>query len=309
MNNKLLLAIGGATGSGKTALAIALAKKYPQIVILSADSRQVYRRLDVGSAKVGAPGVSTKLTGKPEPVWYVDTIAQYLIDIAQPNATYSLADYQNDAYCLIQAAWGKGLVPLLVGGTGLYIQSVTEGFEIQGEADPALRIELEGLDVATLQKRLRDVGGTIVDTDQHNKRRLIRAIERTLRGISKTDKTPLTENVQTFILERPWEQQRDLAPAMVQERLDLGLINEVKELLATGVEKEWLMTMGLSYRLVIRMLEGEFAEGNLKENMVHEFRQLMRRQATWFRRMKGAQSLDAVGIEMAIGRMLQESST
>ncbi|HEY1074458.1 MAG TPA: tRNA (adenosine(37)-N6)-dimethylallyltransferase MiaA [Patescibacteria group bacterium] len=304
MNEKLLLSIGGATGSGKTALAIRLAKKYPQLVILSADSRQIYRHLDIGSAKVGAAGTSDILTGRPEPVWYSEGVPQFLIDIAEPNTNYSLADYQQEAYRLILSAWQRGYVPFLVGGTGLYIQAVVEGFVIGGEPDLVLRSELEHLSVDALQQRLEEVGGAVVETDRLNKRRLIRAIERASGNVPEMKNKPLTTNQHTFVLERSWEEQRDLAPDMVQERLDLGLIDEVRHLLVQGVNKDWLQTMGLSYRLVLRMLEGEFTEMALKENMIHEFRQLMRRQRTWFRRMKQAHLMTAQEIEKEVTQIL-----
>src|SRR5688572_18183854 len=94
----MIIAIGGATGSGKTALALDLANRYPELIILSADSRQIYKRLDIGSAKVGMPGYDDSLTGQTEPVWVAHSQPQFLIDIAQPNHTYTLADYQKEAY-------------------------------------------------------------------------------------------------------------------------------------------------------------------------------------------------------------------
>src|SRR5687768_13229237 len=138
-HNKLLLAIGGATGSGKTNLAINLARQFPELVILSADSRQVYKYLNIGSAKIGEPALDYRLTGKSEPVRIAGGKSQFLIDIAEPNSHYTLADYQKEAYRLIKACWSQGKVPLIVGGTGLYIQAVVEGYVIKGAVNPLLR--------------------------------------------------------------------------------------------------------------------------------------------------------------------------
>lgn len=301
-----LLAIGGATGSGKTALAIKLAKHFPQIVLLSADSRQVYKYLNIGSAKVGQGALDCRLTGQAEPVRIAGGKSQFLIDVAEPNTNYTLADYQQDAYRLIRACWEQGKIPLIVGGTGLYLQAVTEGYVIEGKIDQSLREELEKLSVEELQARLAKIGHEITTTDLENKRRLIRAIERAESGVNAVGdkRKPITKNVQVFVLERSWEEQRALAPAMVRERLELGLVDEVKMLLANNVDKEWLRGMGLSYRLVLEMLDGKFPESELEPKMVHAFRQLMRRQRTWFNRMPNAQKLSAPELYNTIAQLI-----
>lgn len=286
-----LIIIGGATGSGKTALALELAQRYPELVILSADSRQVYKRLDIGSAKVGVPGIETALTGTPEPVWYAESVPQYLIDIADPNTNYTVAEFQQAAYRLIRSCWQKRKIPLLVGGTGLYLQAVAENYQFGSGSAETLRRELERLPIAELQRRVDALGGGLNSSDYQNPRRLIRVIERTIGEPSITHYEPITDNITTYVLERPWAEQRSLAPAMVNERLELGLVSETKQLLAHGVDKNWLRSVGLSYRLVIRMLDGEFSLDRLPDHMVVEFRQLMRRQRAWFNRMPYAERL------------------
>lgn len=287
-NENLLIALGGATGSGKTALAVELVKLFPRLVILSADSRQIYKKLDVGTAKVGSAGSESSLTEKSEPVWFIDDIPQYLLDIAEPGKDFTLTDYQKEAYRLIQACWQQERIPFLVGGTGLYLQAIVEGYTPEGAPDYSLRQELDLLPIETLWEKLSHLGGTIVETDRQNKRRVIRAIERALKQSSGFEKRPITNKTAVFVLQRDWEEQRELAPAMVDERLELGLIEETKQLMASGINKEWLRTMGLSYRLVIQMLDGEYSKDQLGEKMIQEFRQLMRRQRTWFNRMPEA---------------------
>jgi tRNA dimethylallyltransferase len=284
VKENLLIAIGGATGSGKTALVIQLAKEMPNLVVLSADSRQIYKKLDVGSAKVGSPDFDMNLTGKSEPVWKVDGIPQFLIDIAEPGKDFTLVDYDQEARRLIIAAWEKGKIPLVVGGTGLYIQALVEGFAPNGEVDDELRAKLESCSLDELQVMAKTNGALVAATDWQNKRRVIRAIERlSAHGESNTANKPITSNVRVFVLDRPWEEQRELAPSMVDERLELGLIAETKQLLDEPVDASWLHRMGLSYRLVMDMLNGKFPDHELRDRMVYEFRQLMRRQRTWFR--------------------------
>lgn len=289
INEKPLIALGGATGSGKTALALTLAQRYPQLVILSADSRQVYRQLNIGTGKVGVPRHDSSITGYPEPVWVSDGVSQFLIDIAEPGTSFSLTDYQREAYRLIEACWKAKRIPLLVGGTGLYLQAVIEGYVPEGAPDWALRERLATYSLASLQEEVEQLQATVPLTDIKNKRRLIRAIERAKQEVRGLVKRPIAELMHTFVLERPWEVQRELVPAMVAEYLDRGLVQEVRYLLEErACDKDWLKTMGLSYRLVVEMMDGVLTEEELPEKMVTAFRQLIRRQRTWFGRMPKA---------------------
>ncbi len=305
VKENLLIAIGGATGCGKTALAIELTKEMPNLVILSADSRQIYKKLDVGSAKIGTPDFDDTLTGRLEPVWKIDGISQFLIDIAEPGKDFTLVDYDREARRLIEAAWLKGKIPLIVGGTGLYIQALVEGFTPPGGMNTELRADLESRSLGELQALAKEKGALVAVTDWQNKRRVVRAIERIHEGVdSGSRNAPITMNTHVFVLDRPWEDQRDLAPGMVDERLELGLVRETRRLLEESVDTTWLYGMGLSYRLGIDMLHGKFSEMELRERMIHAFRQLMRRQRTWFRnRMPYATHGSASEITTAIRKL------
>lgn len=303
-SDRLLITIGGTTGSGKTALALGLAKKHSNLVILSADSRQIYKRLDIGSAKVGKPGLDSSLTNNPEPVCVAVDVPQYLIDIAEPNQDFTLTEYQHQCYRLLEACWLTGKIPLLVGGTGLYIDAIINGFAPTGIPDTQKRSELESLSLNHLQNRAELLGISLNQSDWKNPRRLIRAIER--HGHTPINE-PITNNVTSFVVEKPWQEQLALAPPMVDERLQLGVVEETRKLLATGVNKTWLKNTGLTYREVIRFLDGEFTESQLRDQLIKVFRGLMKRQRTWFKRGKALHT-NSQEIETAITRLLTHQS-
>lgn len=305
-NDHLLVAIGGTTGSGKTALAVELAHNHPNLIILSADSRQVYRELDIGSAKIGVPGTDDRLTGQAEPVWKCEGVSQYLIDIAEPETGFTVADYQEQAYRLIRACWEKKYIPLLVGGSGLYISSVLRGYIFEGAGQESIRRRYDELSIPELEQQLRERQANLPDTDLGNRRRLVRALERLELGLEAVGnkQVPLTSNRHLYVLTRPWAEQRDYAEVMVDERLELGLIDETKKLLTSGMNRDWLKRVGLSYRLVIAMLDSEFEESLLKPKMVTAFRRLMRRQRTWFNRQLDATQLNRDNLSESINQLL-----
>ncbi len=304
-NTRPLIFLGGATGSGKTKLALTLAKLQPRLAILSADSRQIYRLLNVGTAKVGCPGFESTLTGQPEPVWFADGVPQFLIDIAEPNGNFSLADYLSQARRLILACWQSDKVPLVVGGTGLYLQALAEGYQPTVKPDVEWRALGDNLTIAQLQGRVKASGARMATTDWRNKRRLIRALERVaIEPDNASTNSPLTSNTAVYILDHPWETQRDFASAMVRERLAAGLVDETRLLLDSGINKSWLGGLGLSYRLVLAMLDGQWPKNELEPRMIHAFRQLMRRQRGWFRRMTSARHASSEEIIGAIGRAI-----
>ena len=168
MSKPKLIVILGTTACGKSGLGVALAKKYNGEII-SADSRQVYRGLDLGTGKVTAE----EMEGVPH----------HLLDVAEPGEQYSVARFQQEAYAAIDGVLDRGNLPFLVGGTGLYVRAVSEGYVFhEAPPDPALRAELEALPTEELRARLTEAGVALDEDCFHNRPRLVRLIEKLENG-------------------------------------------------------------------------------------------------------------------------------
>lgn len=271
--NKLLV-ITGPTAVGKTDLSIIIAKRLGAEIV-SADSRQVYKKMDIGTAKPG-PQIQKK-------------IPHHLLDIVDPDQSFSLADYQSKAYEAIDNIISKGKKPILVGGTGLYIQAVVDGLKIPKiPPNDNLRRELEGLNTADLVARLG-----LVDPDSvkaippTNKRRLIRALE-----VSELSGQPFS------VLGRVYHKRYDAlqigltAPREVlYERADKRVDKWVQEGWETEVNilrqnyPETLPSMSsLGYRQMGMYLDGKVSLSEALQRTKFDIHGFIRRQVTWFRR-------------------------
>ena len=277
--NKLVV-IAGTNASGKSGLGIELAKKY-QAEIVSADSRQIYEGLDLGSGKV-----------TPEET---QGVPHHLIDVAKPNDFFSLTDFQDKAYEAIDDIIARGNKAFLVGGTGLYVNSIVDGFNIRREpVDEAFRDEvakksIEEL-IAILEEKNPDVLKTI---DLKNKRRLERAVERALKGI--TDEPQNNPRYETLVIGVTWP--RDVLYERIRERLDRrldqGMIDEVANLRSNGATDEFLFGLGLEYRYILMYLRGDFPDFDAFYNKLFmEIRHLAKEQMTWFRKRKDINWID-----------------
>lgn len=277
--NKLVV-IAGTNASGKSGLGIELAKKY-QAEIVSADSRQIYEGLDLGSGKV-----------TPEET---QGVPHHLIDVAKPNDFFSLTDFQDKAYEAIDDIIARGNKAFLVGGTGLYVNSIVDGFNIRREpVDEAFRDEvvkksIEEL-IAILEEKNPDVLKTI---DLKNKRRLERAVERALKGI--TNEPQNNPRYETLVIGVTWP--RDVLYERIRERLDRrlnqGMIDEVANLRSNGATDEFLFGLGLEYRYILMYLRGDFPDFDAFYNKLFmEIRHLAKEQMTWFRKRKDINWID-----------------
>ncbi len=277
--NKLVV-IAGTNASGKSGLGIELAKKY-SAEIVSADSRQIYEGLDLGSGKV-----------TPEET---NGVPHHLIDVAKPNDFFSLTDFQDRAYASIDDIIARGKKAFLVGGTGLYVNSVVDGFNIRREpVDEAFRATIaeKSIDelIAILKEKNPDVLKTI---DLKNKRRLERAVERALKGI--TDEPKNTPRYETLVIGVTWP--RDVLYERIRERLDRrleqGMIDEVASLRENGATDEFLYGLGLEYRYILMYLRGEFPDfESFYNKLFMEIRHLAKEQMTWFRKRKDINWID-----------------
>ena len=271
--NKLVV-IAGTNASGKSGLGIELAKKY-NAEIISADSRQIYTGLDLGSGKV----TKEEMQG----------IKHHLIDVAEPNEFFSLTDFQEKAYESIDGVFEKGGKPLLVGGTGLYVNSIVDGYNIsKAPVDEKLRAEVaaKSLDelIAILKEKYPEA---LEKVDLKNKRRVERSVERALQGNTKdTENTPRYE---TLVIGVTWP--RDVLYERIRERLDRrleqGMIEEVVRLREQGATDKFLYGLGLEYRYILMYLKGEFESFEaFYDKLFMEIRHLAKEQMTWFRKRK-----------------------
>lgn len=275
-----LVVIAGTNASGKSGLGIELATKYGAEIV-SADSRQVFEGLDLGSGKV----TPEETKGVPH----------HLIDVAKPNDFFSLTDFQDKAYEAIDGIIARGSRPFLVGGTGLYVNSIVDGFNIRREpVDEALRNELAAKSIEELITILEQKNPEVLKTiDLKNKRRLERACERAIKGVSEAPKN--TPRYETLVIGVTWD--REVLYERIRERLDRrleqGMIDEVKRLRENGATDEFLYGLGLEYRFILMYLRGEFVDFDAFYNKLFmEIRHLAKEQMTWFRKRKDINWID-----------------
>lgn len=275
-----LVVITGTNASGKSGLGIRLAEKYGAEIV-SADSRQVYKGLDLGSGKV-----------TPEEQ---QMVRHHLLDVARPNDFYTLSDFQRQAYSAIDDIISRGIRPMLVGGTGLYINSVVDGYRLQnGSMDPDLRKTVEEKSSEELIRLIRENKPELLETlDLQNKRRLERAAEKLLSGGGEElERQP---NYETLVLGVTWP--REVLYERIRERLDRrleqGMIDEVKKLREEGATDEFLYKLGLEYRYILMYLRGEFPDfDSFYQKLFMEIRHLAKEQMTWFRKRKDIHWID-----------------
>lgn len=269
--NKLVV-IAGTNASGKSGLGIELAGKY-SAEIVSADSRQVFTGLDLGSGKV----TKEEMKGVPH----------YLIDVVNPNDFFSLSHYQKMAYEAIDDIQSRGKKAFLVGGTGLYVNSVVDGYNLnEAEPDFKIRQEVEEKSIDELISIIKEKNPEVLDKlDLNNKRRLERAAEKVLSG--KFNENPSEPKYETLVIGVTWP--REVLYERIRERLDRrleqGMIEEVENLRKNGVTDDFLYRLGLEYRYILMYLRGDFKDFDAFYNKLFmEIRHLAKEQMTWFRK-------------------------
>jgi tRNA dimethylallyltransferase len=269
-----LIAILGPTAVGKSALAIQLAREF-RGEIISADSRTVYRGMNIGTAK-------------PTPEEQA-LAPHHLIDVVQPDETFTLADYQHRADTTIAEIHARGAIPFLVGGTGLYVRAVLEGLSIPRVApNLARREELEKLDAEFLYARLQTLDPLAASRiEPRNKRRVIRAIE-----VCESSGTPISElqklnapnyRVLRIGLTMPRAQLYERINARVDAMIAHGLIDEVRGLIERGYAPDLPSMSGLGYRQIIDFLQGKTALEEAVRVLKRDTRRFVHHQYTWFR--------------------------
>lgn len=281
MENKVLV-IAGPTATGKTALSVRLAKEM-NAQIISADSIQIYKKLNIGSAK---PNDAEK-----------QGIPHHLMDFLEPDSIYSVADYVKDAKEKIDEILSKGKTPIITGGTGLYISSLVDNVEFSdGEIDTTVRdrlneeLKIYGIDA--MYERLKTIDpDSAAEIHPNNTKRVIRALE----IYETTGKTKKEHEKVSKLKQSPYNFcliglncEREILYERINKRVDImiekGLIDEVKSLLSSGVSKDAQSMQGIGYKEVVMALNGEITEDECIELIKKNSRNYAKRQLTWFKR-------------------------
>ena len=283
-----LIVILGTTACGKSGLGVELARHVGGEIV-SADSRQVYRGLDLGTGKV----TEEEMGGIPH----------HLLDVVEPNESYSVAQFQKDAYAAIDDILARGKVPLLVGGTGLYVRAVAEGYTFRdSQPNPALRAELEQKSARELYAMFQEkTGRTLSGGEENNRHRLVRTMEKILSGEDLTE-APRTPRYQVLQLGMtyPREELCRRIDERLLRRLDDGMVEEVARLRENGATDAFLEGLGLEYRYILWYLTGKLPS---KEALIDELgraiKRFAKRQMVWFQKDQDVLWLDTAGDPLA----------
>lgn len=280
-----LIVIAGTNASGKSGLGVELARRFSGEIV-SADSRQVFQGLDLGSGKI----TPEETRGVPH----------HLIDVCEPGDFFSMHDFQRLAYQAIDGILARGNLPFLVGGTGLYVASVTEGY-VMSDAAPDLQYReyLETFTTPALYEMLIAAVPDI-EIERNNRNRVMRVLEKLHAG---DDHVPHNApRYDCLKLGVSWD--RETLKSRIDERLERrlreGMVDEVRGLMAQGVSTEFLYKLGLEYRFITQYLTGEIPlYEDMVERLGNAIKKFAKRQMTWFRRDKDILWLDMTGDPVA----------
>lgn len=279
---KPLIVLTGPTAVGKTKLSISLAKAVNGEII-SADSMQIYKYMDIGSAKI-----------RPEEM---DGVRHFLVDELLPDEEFHIVRFQQMAKAAMEEIYAKGKIPILVGGTGFYIQAITRDIDFtQAEQEDAYRAELEALakekGAEYLHEELKKVDPKAAEEiHPNNVKRVIRALE-----FFHQNKTPISAhnqeqkeqtspyNLAYFVLNAPRELLYERIEKRIDEMLEEGLVEEVAALKEKGCHRGMVSMQGLGYKEILAYLEGELSLEEAVRILKRDTRHFAKRQLTWFRR-------------------------
>lgn len=277
MPNYDLIAILGPTASGKTPFATALAAEL-NTEIISADSRQIYRGMDLGTGKDLA---DYTIGGR--------NIPYHLIDIADPGYKYNVFEYQRDFLSAYEAIKQKGCLPVLCGGTGMYLEAVLKGYRLLPVPEnPELRARLEGKSLAELTEILKQYKTLHNSTDVDTAKRAIRAIEieeyYLQTDVAQREFPKLNSLIIGVDIDR--ELRREKITRRLRQRLDEGMVDEVRRLLAGGIKADDLIYYGLEYKYLTLYAIGKMSYDEMFTGLQTAIHQFAKRQMTWFRGME-----------------------
>lgn len=272
-----MLTILGPTASGKTAFAVQLAKEL-EAEIISADSRQIYRRMDIGTGKDLS---DYQIEGK--------NIPYHLIDIADAGYKYNLFEYQRDFKNVYEDLKRRSVFPILCGGTGLYLESVLKGYKMMPvPQNDELRESLSGKTLEELTQILSTYKTLHNTTDVDTAKRAIRAIE--IQEYYKTHPQEFVEfpEINSLIVgvDISRELRRERISQRLRARLDEGMVQEVRDILASGVSPEDMIYYGLEYKYLTLYIIGKMSYESMVSELEIAIHQFAKRQMTWFRGME-----------------------
>lgn len=277
INDYDIIVVLGPTAVGKTGFAANLAYEIDGEII-SADSRQVYRGMDLGTGKDYDDYI---INGKKIPY--------HLIDIVDAGTEYNIYEYQKDFWKAYEDIKLRGKVPILCGGSGLYIEAVLEGYELTSvPVNESLREKLEKHTDDELRNMLANMKKLHNKTDTDSRKRLIRAIEIETYAVENEVDSSDFKKLNPFIFGLNTDRQivRKRITKRLRERLEGGLVDEAKKLLDSGVSSEMLVFYGLEYKFLAEYLAGEYSYNDMFQKLNSAIHRFSKRQMTWFRRME-----------------------
>jgi tRNA dimethylallyltransferase len=271
-----MITLLGPTAVGKTRLAARFAASINGQII-SADSRQVYRRMDLG-------------TGKDRNDYIVNgkLIPAHLIDIVEPGYEYSLFEFVNNFKLSYQKICDEGCIPILCGGTGLYVDAVLRNYELsEAKPEAGLRKELEFKSTEELIGMLSNIRNLHNRTDTKDRRRLIKALEIAIPSRKSSPLTP-APSLKSLVFGLRFNRStiRERITARLKQRLDMGMADEVSNLIVSGISPEQLMFYGLEYKYLTQYITGKTTFDEMFTKLNTGIHQFAKRQMTWFRRME-----------------------
>lgn len=275
--NYEMITILGPTASGKTSLAAALAARLKSEII-SADSRQVYRRMDLG-------------TGKDLADYEVGTycVLYHLIDIVEPGYKYNVFEYQRDFLSVYKDITGRGIIPVLCGGTGMYLEAVLKGYRLLPVPEnQELRTKLAGKSLEELTALLSTYKKLHNSTDVDTVKRAIRAIEIEEYYLTQSPEARSFPEIKSLVVgvDIDRDLRREKITRRLKQRLDEGMVNEVRKLLDEGIAPEDLIYYGLEYKFLTLYVTGEITYDEMFHGLETAIHQFAKRQMTWFRGME-----------------------
>lgn len=286
------MVILGPTATGKTDLGIFLAKKFNGEIV-SCDSRQVYKGLDIGTGKL--PGKDVEYE-RGDGFWIIDGIRVWMYDVADPKLQYTVANYVQDVGRAIDQILKLNKLPIIVGGTGLYLKALSEGMSnLSVPTDAKLREELSILTLKQLQEKLKAFSPgkweKMNSSDRNNKRRLLRSVEiEYMYPYRDTRKkfTGITDkfNILKIGLMASKENLNKRIDLRVLSRLNSGMINEARRLQEGGLILDRMRELGLEYRMLADFLDKKISKLELEEKLKIKIHQYAKRQVTWFKKEK-----------------------